>query len=260
MTEFWIVRHTAVAVAAGTCYGRSDVPLRESFAEEAAAVARQLQGERFDEVWSSPLSRCTRLAAFCGYADARRDDRLRELDFGTWEMQRFDAIRDPQLQRWYDDWIHERPTGGESFDDQCRRVGSFLEEVSNNQQQTTGRKEAFSEKLSNNRQETAGREGAFPEELPNNQQDTTGRKKAFPEELPDNQQETAGRKEAFSEEISNNQQDTAGRKEAEDCPRRVLVFAHGGVQLAAGVYAGRFSAGEAFAHQLEYGGIFKVRI
>lgn len=224
MTEFWIVRHTAVAVAAGTCYGRSDVPLRESFAEEAAAVSRQLQGERFDEVWSSPLSRCTRLAAFCGYADARRDDRLRELDFGTWEMQRFDAIRDPQLQRWYDDWLHERPTGGESFDDQCRRVGSFLEEVSNHRQQTTAREENFLEEAANN------------------------------------QQQTAERKEAFSEEAANNQLQTAPREEAEDCPRRVLVFAHGGVQLAAGVYAGRFSAGEAFAHQLGYGGIFKIRI
>lgn len=128
MTEFVLVRHTSTDVAPGTCYGRSDVPLRTSFPEEAAAVAERLRGERFDEVWCSPLSRCTRLAAACGYADARRDSRLVEIDFGEWEMQRFEEIRDPQLLRWYDDWLHECPTGGESFDGQCARVADFLEE------------------------------------------------------------------------------------------------------------------------------------
>ncbi len=174
VSEFWIVRHTSVEVPAGTCYGRTDVPLRETFAGEAALVLKQLQGERFDRVWTSPLTRCTRLAAFCGYADACRDDRLREIDFGAWEMQRFDQIRDPQLLRWYDDWLHVRPTGGESFDDQCRRVGAFLDEV------------------------------------------------------------------------------------AAQGLRRVLVFAHGGVQLAAGIRAGLYTAREAFQHQLGYGEILRI--
>ena len=127
--EVWLVRHTSVDVPAGTCYGRSDVPLRDSFDDEAAAVRRSLEGVDFDEAWCSPLSRCTRLAAACGYGDARRDARLLELDFGAWEMRRFDAIDDPQLQRWFDDWLHVRPTGGESFAEQIVRVGGFLEEL-----------------------------------------------------------------------------------------------------------------------------------
>lgn len=128
--ELWLIRHTAVDLPAGICYGQSDVPLRASFAREAAEVARRLDGVRFDEVWCSPLSRCVRLAEACGYPDARRDPRLMELDFGSWELRRFDEIRDPQLQRWYDDYLHTPATGGESFDDQRRRVAAFLTELS----------------------------------------------------------------------------------------------------------------------------------
>lgn len=124
-----MVRHTSVDVPAGTCYGQTDVPLRATFEEEAAAVRKSLEGIVFDEAWCSPLSRCTRLAEACGYGDARRDPRLLELDFGAWEMRRFDAIDDPQLQRWFDDWLHVRPTGGESFAEQIGRVGGFLDEL-----------------------------------------------------------------------------------------------------------------------------------
>lgn len=127
--EVWLVRHTSVDVPAGTCYGQADVPLRATFEEEAAAVRKSLEGIVFDEAWCSPLSRCTRLAEACGYGDARRDPRLLELNFGAWEMRRFDAIDDPQLQRWFDDWLHVRPTGGESFADQIGRVGGFLDEL-----------------------------------------------------------------------------------------------------------------------------------
>ncbi len=254
MTEFWIVRHTAVAVAAGTCYGRSDVPLRESFAEEAAAVLRRLQGERFDQVWSSPLGRCTRLAAFCGYADARRDDRLRELDFGAWEMQRFDAIRDPQLRRWYDDWIHERPTGGESFADQCRRVGEFLEEVARNLRGTAGCEGREGHGTAGDSENTGGRAGSEDHGC------AVDREKRADGGGVGNPGKTAGCEEAKECETAENSGKNVGREEAGESPRRVLVFAHGGVQLAAGVYAGRFGAGEAFAHQLGYGEIFRIRI
>lgn len=128
MTEFWLVRHTAPDVPPGTCYGRTDVPLKPSFPEEAAAVRARLHNESFDEVWCSPLSRCRRLAEACGYAAPRLDDRLLEIDFGAWEGERFEAIEDPQLQKWYDDYLHVRPTGGESFAEQCSRVAAFLKE------------------------------------------------------------------------------------------------------------------------------------
>lgn len=128
--EVILLRHTAVDVPVGTCYGQSDVPLKESFAEEAAVTKAALEAcGPFDHAYTSPLSRCTRLAAFCGYADATRDSRLMEINFGEWEMQRFDDISDPHLQEWYTDHIHTPVTGGESFMQQYERVARFLDEL-----------------------------------------------------------------------------------------------------------------------------------
>ncbi len=127
------MRHTAVDVPAGMCYGQTDVPLRPTFPEEAKKCAEQLQNLHFDAVYSSPLSRCTRLATACGYATAKHDHRIKELNFGEWEMQYFSQIKDPRLQLWYEDYIHIRTTGGESFIDQYNRVSQFIKELQEKQ-------------------------------------------------------------------------------------------------------------------------------
>lgn len=131
------VRHTAVDVPPGVCYGRSDVALKPTFPEEAANVRTEIErliadtGVRFDAVYRSPLTRCGLLATACAYPDAVTDGRLLEMNFGEWEMRRYDEINDPRLQKWYDDWIHVTPPGGESFLDQQRRVASFIEDMKN---------------------------------------------------------------------------------------------------------------------------------
>lgn len=127
--KVYLIRHTSVDVPSGTCYGQTDVPLKDTFREEAAVCKSRIEGIRFDRVYTSPLSRCTRLAAFCGYADAERDDRLKEINCGKWEMRRYDDISDPRLREWYDDYLHVPATGGESFMDLLKRVSSFLEEL-----------------------------------------------------------------------------------------------------------------------------------
>ena len=119
-----MVRHTSVDVTPGTCYGQSDVGLRESFPVEAAAVASRIARYAPDRVYTSPLSRCVRLAEHCGYSDALRDARLMEINFGEWEMKRFDEITDPRINEWYDDFFNVRATGGESFAG-CRCVIVF---------------------------------------------------------------------------------------------------------------------------------------
>lgn len=128
--EVILIRHTTVDVPTGTCYGQTDVPLKDTFEQEAALSKAALETcGPIDYAYTSPLSRCTRLAAFCGYAGAERDKRLMELDFGAWEMLLFDEITDPHLQVWFEDHIHTPVTGGESFMQQYLRVSQFLDEL-----------------------------------------------------------------------------------------------------------------------------------
>lgn len=127
-----LVRHTSVDVPQGVCYGQSDVPLRATFVREAETVREKLKGLRFDAVYTSPLSRCVKLASYCGYDDAVRDGRLMEMNFGEWEMQRWDEIKDPRLNEWFDDWFHVKATGGESSEEQQQRLRQFLEEIRTN--------------------------------------------------------------------------------------------------------------------------------
>lgn len=129
--KVYLVRHTSVDVAPGTCYGQTDVPLRASFQEEAEACKKALQytGMRFSRIYTSPLSRCTHLAAYCGFPEAERDERLKEMNMGEWEMQRFEEITDPRIQEWYDDYLRVRTTGGESFMDVLARVSDFLDHL-----------------------------------------------------------------------------------------------------------------------------------
>jgi len=129
MMNVYLIRHTSVAVPQGTCYGQSDVPVKDSFEEEATAVLRQIKDIRFDKVYCSPLSRCVKLAAYCGYPNAEREERIKEIDFGDWEMKKYDEIEDPRLQEWYADYIRVRATNGESFIDQYLRVSHFLNEL-----------------------------------------------------------------------------------------------------------------------------------
>lgn len=127
--QLTLIRHTSVAVAGGVCYGQSDVDVAASFVAEADAVRRKLAAQCFDAVYASPLQRCRKLARHCGYATPRIDARLMEMNFGDWEMQRWDAIADPQLERWYADWIDQAPSNGESLRQLVARVEAFVGEL-----------------------------------------------------------------------------------------------------------------------------------
>ncbi len=132
-----LIRHTSVAVPKGVCYGQTDVPLSESFIEEATSVKKRLSEYKFERVFCSPLSRCVKLAEFCGYPEAIRDNRLKELNFGEWEMMPYDKITDSKLQEWFDDYINVTPPGGESVLEQQQRFLNFIEDLRKNPVETT---------------------------------------------------------------------------------------------------------------------------
>ena len=126
-----LIRHTSVAVPRGICYGNTDVELADTFPEEAEKVAERLRSCSFDKVFTSPLSRCRKLASYCGFPDAIPDHRIMEMNFGEWEMQDFNEIKDPRLQEWFDDYMNVAPTGGESAMQQRSRFIDFIASLRN---------------------------------------------------------------------------------------------------------------------------------
>lgn len=128
--EVILIRHTSVGVPKGTCYGWSDVPVAETFETEAAFTKRNLLAYgKFDQVYSSPLTRARKLATYCGYASPIVDERLKEMNMGEWEMQRYDEIKDGRLQEWYNNYMTMPATNGESFPMIYQRVAEFLDEL-----------------------------------------------------------------------------------------------------------------------------------
>jgi alpha-ribazole phosphatase len=132
VTRLWLVRHATPLVAAGTCYGALDVAAAAQATQQAAqALARALpQGA---VLRSSTLQRCTQLAtALCALRtdlSFTTDSRLREMDFGSWEGRRWDALDAAALQAWSDDFAHHRPGGGESVHGFMARVTQAWDEA-----------------------------------------------------------------------------------------------------------------------------------
>ena len=124
--EIYIVRHTSVAVQ-GICYGQTDVPLKDTFELEAEIVKNKLKSTPYDAVFSSPIGRCVKLAKYCGYEDnLQLYDRLKELHFGDWEMQKWDEL---DMKEWESDWVNNPTPNGESFMQMYNRITSFFDEL-----------------------------------------------------------------------------------------------------------------------------------
>jgi alpha-ribazole phosphatase len=131
--KLWLLRHAAVTLPAGLCYGASDVPADAALTREAASAFAPLlpQGT---PVWVSGLLRAQQLAGALQaerpeLGAARIDTRLNEMDFGTWELQRWDAVPRSAFDEWMADFAHHRFGGVESTQMLLYRVAAALGEL-----------------------------------------------------------------------------------------------------------------------------------
>jgi len=142
--ELVLLRHGPVEVAQGVCYGRTDVAPRG----DPRGLADWAHAQIDPQAWlvSSPARRCTALAhalaarrvasgppvhdAQCGMSrDAPcLDPRLAEMNFGAWEMRRYDTIDHDAISLWASNTLGFRPPGGESVGDLCARVHAALDD------------------------------------------------------------------------------------------------------------------------------------
>jgi len=127
--EIYLIRHTTPAIEKGTCYGQADLDITESFQQEAALIKQHLPAT-IQTVYTSPLQRCSKLAAhlFPGHNISFHDD-LKEIDCGDWELQKWDDLPKELVTPWMNDFVNVRIPGGESYLDLFARTKSIFQTI-----------------------------------------------------------------------------------------------------------------------------------
>lgn len=125
-----ILRHLKPEGSEGLCYGRTDLIVSADHEAAARAIARDLTG--ISEIITSPLLRCQALATPLAHElglSLRVDERLAEIDFGTWEGRLWEDLPRHELDLWADDLLGARPHGGERVIDLIGRVADAMEDA-----------------------------------------------------------------------------------------------------------------------------------
>lgn len=129
--EIYLVRHTETVCEKGICYGQSDIGIAEPFESVFENILKQLPSEAI--VFSSPLKRCVLLAKYIKdnikTISCQEDKRLMEMNFGDWEMMKWNDILPEQLNPWMEDFVNVPASNGESFMELHNRVEDFLTDL-----------------------------------------------------------------------------------------------------------------------------------
>jgi len=125
------IRHTAVDIIPGICYGRLDVPLSKTFETEAKTIKNKLNINKYAAIHSSPSIRCKSLAIkFQNEIPIYYDANLLELNFGEWEGKMWKEISKTKLAKiWFKDWVNTPCPQGESYHNLKDRVNTFISSI-----------------------------------------------------------------------------------------------------------------------------------
>lgn len=132
MTPLVLIRHGPTAWnAEGRIQGRRDEPL--SSAGKAAVETWKLPTDLDDFHWmTSPLTRARMTALLLGHGDSAVEDRLAEMNWGTWEGQNLAELRaslGPKMIAREARGLDFRPPEGESPRDVQLRLRPWLKQV-----------------------------------------------------------------------------------------------------------------------------------
>jgi alpha-ribazole phosphatase len=128
MLKLRLIRHPKPQVAAGICYGATDLHAEPDALQDQIESCLLMPVPRL--VLSSPLQRCAALAhglAARGWPAPRLDADLAEMNFGEWEMKPWHQIARHQIDAWARDISAYRPPGGESVQGVAQRALAAIE-------------------------------------------------------------------------------------------------------------------------------------
>jgi alpha-ribazole phosphatase len=129
--KLWLLRHAQVLAEPGLCYGISDLPADPTATAEAARRFAPCPAAG-SALWCSPSQRTVELAQALrqhrpDLPEPVVDERLREMDFGRWEMQPWDRIDRSAIDAWVADFGAHRFGGRESAQEVIDRTVQALQ-------------------------------------------------------------------------------------------------------------------------------------
>jgi len=138
MVELYIVRHGETDTNyEGRINGMStDKPLNARGIEQVEELAKYVDINKFDEIYSSPMKRAMQTAEILnqGVHEIKQDKRLVEADYGSW-----DGLKETELHAKYPDAFDENSyllpnytkyaKDGEEYDDVYKRVEAFMDDM-----------------------------------------------------------------------------------------------------------------------------------
>lgn len=134
--EIYIIRHgRTLWNKEQRLQGSADIALSESGRAPAIESSRNMRDIHFDKIFSSPLKRAYETACILRgdrTLDIITDDRIRELDFGSYEGRTMEDLNsDPACTfRYFFDKPEQYvpPADGETLEHLCERAASFMRE------------------------------------------------------------------------------------------------------------------------------------
>jgi len=134
LTLLYLVRHGATEwTKEASCQGSTDLGLSAEGHWQATKLADFLSQEGLTALYVSDLKRCLETAAYVEAAsglEAKRDARLREINFGAWEGRLWSEIvaQDPEVITKL--WLGKlNPPGGESLASVVERVMAAVGDI-----------------------------------------------------------------------------------------------------------------------------------
>lgn len=128
--KLWLLRHALVLVDSGICYGSSNVDCDNKATITAAKNFAPYPAKNC-VIWTSPSARASKLAEAVSrirpdLKGPNADHRLKEMDFGLWEMQPWVSIPRADIDAWVEAFPHYCFGGKECVQDVLDRVTEAL--------------------------------------------------------------------------------------------------------------------------------------
>ncbi|MFO7447017.1 MAG: alpha-ribazole phosphatase family protein [Ignavibacteriaceae bacterium] len=128
--EVFLIRHPEVDIGRGYCYGYSDVEVSAaSFKSAVEKIKKHIPAYADLTYYSSDLKRCRVLAELLCSSEIFCSSEIRELNFGRWEMIRWDDLPQDELKIWMEDFVNQSGHGGESYKELYSRSVNFWKEL-----------------------------------------------------------------------------------------------------------------------------------